>query len=64
MSFGIEKLFDGRPNVLDPDEVAAILRLSVQTVRRELRSGGLPGFRIGTGKNTSWRVPTASLSTT
>jgi excisionase family DNA binding protein len=58
---GIEKLFEGYADPLDPDEVAAILRLSPQTVRRELRAGQLPGFRTGNGKKSSWRVPKADL---
>jgi excisionase family DNA binding protein len=58
---GIEKLFDGYADVLDPDEVAAILRLSPQTVRRDLRAGQLPGFRTGTGTRSSWRIPKADL---
>jgi excisionase family DNA binding protein len=58
---GIEKLFEGYADPLEPDEVAAILRLSPQTVRRELRAGQLPGFRTGNSKKSPWRIPQADL---
>lgn len=36
-----------------PDELAGVLRLSGETIRRRLRSGDLKGVRIG----DTWRVP-------
>ena len=37
------------------EEVAALLRLDPQTVRKWLREGKLPGFRLGS-KQAGWRV--------
>jgi excisionase family DNA binding protein len=42
---------------LTPDEVAAMLRVSRDTVRRLLRRGELPAVRVG----RSWRVEEAEL---
>ncbi|WP_412030499.1 helix-turn-helix domain-containing protein [Deinococcus yunweiensis] len=36
-----------------PDELASVLRLSGETIRRRLRSGTLKGVHIG----DTWRVP-------
>ncbi|TSA80588.1 helix-turn-helix domain-containing protein [Deinococcus detaillensis] len=36
-----------------PDELAAFLRLSGETIRRRLRTGETKGLRIG----DTWRVP-------
>lgn len=36
-----------------PDELAGVLRLSGETIRRKLRAGELHGVRIG----DTWRVP-------
>lgn len=36
-----------------PEELAAALRLSGETIRRRLRSGQMQGLRIG----DTWRVP-------
>jgi excisionase family DNA binding protein len=37
------------------DEVATMLRLDPQTIRKWLRLGTLPGFRLGS-KQAGWRV--------
>ena len=45
------------PETLTVDEVAAVLRISVQAVRRLLRRGELPGVRVG----KLWRIPRSAL---
>lgn len=42
---------------LTPDEVAALLRVSADAIRRLLRRGALPAVRIG----RAWRVEEAEL---
>ncbi|WP_135230115.1 helix-turn-helix domain-containing protein [Deinococcus fonticola] len=42
-----------------PDELAATLRLSGETIRRRLRSGQMQGVRIG----DTWRVPREQVLT-
>lgn len=42
---------------LTPEEVAAILKVSVATVRRKLRSGELPAMKFG----RSWRIKRSTL---
>lgn len=37
----------GEPDVLTAEECAALLRVSVDTVRREVRAGRLPARRVG-----------------
>ncbi len=37
----------GYPQVMTSKEVSEVLRLSPQSTARLLRSGGLPGFRVG-----------------
>jgi excisionase family DNA binding protein len=39
-------------DVLTPEEAAAVLKLNLETVRRLLREGKLPGAKIG----RSWRI--------
>jgi excisionase family DNA binding protein len=45
----------------DPKEVAGLLRVSTQTVRRKAKSGALPAYRIGgryrfkLGEILAWR---------
>lgn len=46
------------PPLLTVDDVAADLRLSTRTVYELLRTGGLPGFRLG----NRWRVEPAELA--
>lgn len=45
---------------LTPKEVAALLKVSVATVYRHLRSGALESYRLG-GPRGSYRVPTTSI---
>ena len=45
------------PEPLTVEEVATILLISVQSVRRLLRSKQLPGVRVG----KYWRVPRVAL---
>ena len=40
-----------------PEEVARILKLNKETVRRKLRSGELKAFKAG----KVWRIPSESL---
>lgn len=40
-------LFDDLPDVLTVEEIASILRLSEQTIRREMRVGNIPAIRCG-----------------
>jgi excisionase family DNA binding protein len=46
------------PQLLDVDEIAARLRLTTEHTRRLLRSGDLPGVKIGRG----WRVEAKALA--
>lgn len=43
--------------LLTVPEVADMLRLNEQTVRRWLRDGTLPGFRLGHNRKAGWRIP-------
>jgi hypothetical protein len=43
--------------VLEPDEVARIMRCSVTTVERRARTGDLPGLKFGDG----WVFPVEAL---
>jgi excisionase family DNA binding protein len=45
------------PRFLTPEEVASLLRVSPEAVRRLLRRGALPAIRIG----RAWRVEEADL---
>ncbi len=45
------------PETLTVEEVAIVLRVSVQAVRRLLRKGEIPGIRVG----KFWRVPRSAL---
>ena len=47
--------------LLTVPEVAAMLRLNEQTVRRWLRDGTLPGFRFGQNRKAGWRVRRSEL---
>ena len=52
---GIESLFACYPGErLTPEQVAEALGQSRQTVRRQLRTGDLPGYRTGSGRKASW----------
>lgn len=42
---------------LTPQEVSAILRVSVYTVRRWIKDGDLPAYKIGRG----WRIREADI---
>ena len=46
------------PEVLLPEEVAAVLRINIQTVLIKLRKGELKGFKIG----SYWRVNRTDLN--
>ena len=47
-----------RDEVLTPRDVAALLRLNLDTVRRLLREGRLPGRKVGPRQ---WRVLRSDL---
>lgn len=42
--------------LLTVPEVAAMLRLNEQTVRKWLRDGTLPGYRLGSNRKAGWRI--------
>lgn len=42
----------GRRSFLTPQEVSDLLRVSAQTVRRWIKEGNLPAYKVGRG----WRV--------
>jgi excisionase family DNA binding protein len=44
---------DMSDNLLTPKQVAERLRVSPDTVKRMLRNGEMPGFRLG----GQWRIP-------
>jgi excisionase family DNA binding protein len=46
------------PQMLTPDDVAARLKMHRDTVRRLLRTGKIPGVKIG----RAWRVPSDRLA--
>jgi excisionase family DNA binding protein len=48
-------------DLLTADEIAKRLRVSLETVRRWLRSGELRGFRPG-GTKAGWRIREADLA--
>jgi putative molybdopterin biosynthesis protein len=43
---------------LTPQEVSDLLRVSVQTVRRWIKEGGLPAYKVGRG----WRIREQDLN--
>jgi excisionase family DNA binding protein len=50
------------PVFMTPEELALVLRMSVDAVRRKLRSGELPGRKIGEGRQRAeWRTPKNAL---
>lgn len=61
MGSGIEKLFDGYDERLDPDMVAAVLGMSAGTVRRYLCTGQFPGYRLGDGEKAPWVIVKSEL---
>lgn len=50
-----------RRQLLTPDEVADVLRVSSGTVRRHLVSGEIRGVRVGSGPKAPWRIPSTEL---
>src|SRR5215212_4512017 len=52
---GIEKLFECyREERLSPEQVGEALGQSPGTIRRQLRNGELPGYRLGVGSKAPW----------
>jgi len=43
----LEAIFEGKPDILLPVDVATLLHMSVPTIYRQLKDGILPGFRVG-----------------
>jgi len=43
---------------LTPQEVSSLLRVSVYTVRRWIKEGSLPAYKVGRG----WRISKAEMS--
>jgi putative molybdopterin biosynthesis protein len=52
---------DQMPEVLLPEEVAAVLRVSRATVYELVRRGKLPAKRVGRGRQGGVRVTRAAL---
>jgi excisionase family DNA binding protein len=50
-----------QPDYYTVEEVARLLRLSEDGVRRMLREGRLPGIRLSERGRAGWRVPRAEL---
>lgn len=46
-----------QPEFLTPQEVAELLRVSVYTVRRWIKEGDLPAYKVG----RSWRIDQEEL---
>lgn len=46
-----------QPSFLTPQEVSDLLRVSVQTVRRWIKEGALPAYKVG----RAWRIRRADL---
>ncbi len=49
----------GGPDFFTPWEAAGVLRCSLPTIRRAIRSGALPAVRVGT---RVWRIPKNALA--
>lgn len=47
--------------VLSVAEVAALLRITEDTVRREIKAGSLRAENYGSGKNAVYRIPREAL---
>ena len=47
--------------VLSVAEVAALLRITEDTVRREIKAGTLTAENYGSGRNAVYRIPRAAL---
>jgi excisionase family DNA binding protein len=47
----------GMPNFLTPEEVSDLLRVSVYSVRRWIKAGELPAYKVG----RMWRIDKAEL---
>jgi len=45
-----------RPTYFSPADVAVILQVSLQTVRRWIRDGKLPAIKIGGENSRIWRI--------
>ncbi len=50
-----------RPAYYSPTDVAVILQVSLQTVRRWIREGRLPAFKIGGEDSRIVRIPREAL---
>jgi excisionase family DNA binding protein len=48
-----------QPPFLTPQEVSDLLRVSVYTVRRWIKEGDLPAYKVGRG----WRIKEGELET-
>jgi excisionase family DNA binding protein len=51
----------GEPELLRVPEVAERLRCTDEVVRRKIRSGELPGLRLGSGRRAPLRVEKGEL---
>jgi excisionase family DNA binding protein len=49
-----------RDHLLTVEQTAAYLQMAEDSVRRMLRTGRLPGYRLG-GRRTGWRVKQSEL---
>ena len=48
----------GPQSFLTPQEVSSLLRVSVYTVRRWIKEGSLPAYKVGRG----WRISRAEMA--
>lgn len=61
MSHGLDEIFAGYPARLSPEQVAAALGATPNTVRRWIREGDIPGYRVGAGTKSGWFVVKSEL---
>jgi excisionase family DNA binding protein len=57
----MSNLEHGTPNLLTVQEAADLLRVHHQTVRRRIRAGDLPAFRLGADPHSELRIKRGDL---
>jgi len=55
----VDPMQQARRSFLTPQEVSDLLRVSVYTVRRWIKEGDLPAYKVGRG----WRIEEDDLNT-
>lgn len=61
MSHGLDELFGSYPDRLSPEQVAEALGSTANTVRRWIRDGDIPAYRLGRGEKSGWFVVKSEL---